>query len=275
MMTRKPATHVSILSQLDTLKTEARAAVAALDEQIRDRHAQLDRLMKSVRQTDAAALIVADLRRQVSEWRAKLARRAAAAANLLAHVEITRQTSVSGDGTPVYETRAPHALDIVEHNASGIAVLALLWDEERIEAWAQEQAAAAGCPALGKSIAELKQAADTLHAEIVELNDQRAQARAALANLIDMELSPLIDGEQLARMHAPEPAGQRDQQERFGVFDAQGKPVSAAGSDGYVRFWEDRQRTEALERAALTGGDAIVADADDADDRALRNMGVL
>lgn len=274
-MTKKPAPHVTILSQLDTLKTEARAAVAALDAQIRDKHAQLDRLLKSVRQTDAAALIAADLRRQVGEWRAKLANRAATAANLRTHAEITMQTGVNGDGSPMYATSTPSRLDILEYDAPGIAALALLWDEERIEAWAQEQAAAAGCPAMGKPIAELKEAADALHAEFVQLNDQRAQARAALSNLIDMELSPLIDGEQIARMHAPQPDGQRDQVEQVGVFDAQGNPLSAAGSDGYGRFWEDRRRAEALERAALSDADTMLADADDADTRALRNFGVL
>lgn len=275
MTAKKPSTHASIFEQLGTLKTEARAAMAALDAQIRDRTAQLGRIVKSVRQADAAALIVADLRRQVGEWRQKLADRAAAATTLRAHAELTMQSGMNGDGSPEYATTVPRPLDILEYNAPGLAALALLWDEDKIEAWAQEQAAAAGCPEQGKSIAELKEAADALHIEILELNEQRAQARAALANLIDMELSPLIDAEQFARVHAPQAVGQQlEAPPRFGVFDADGKPLSAV-TDGYEAFWERRRHAEALERAALTGGDAILADAADADDRALRSMGVL
>lgn len=275
-MTKKPATHIGILSQLDALKTDARAAVAALDEQIRDKHTQIGRLMNSVRQTDAVALIVADLRRQVGEWRQKLAQRAAAAASLRAHAVVTMQAGVNGDGSPEYVTSSPSPLGILEYNAPGIAALALLWDEAKIEAWAKEQAVAAGCAELGKGVAELQQEVDALHAEIVELNAQRAQAHIALGDLIDMELSPLIDGERIARMHAPQPEGRREEESgRFGVFDAAGKPLSAVGSDGYVKYWEDRRRAEALERAALSDADTVLADTDDADTSALRSFGVL
>ncbi|PRD66969.1 hypothetical protein C6P64_02235 [Malikia granosa] len=71
-------------------------------------------------------------------------------------------------------------------------ILALTMTDEQIQAWALQAARNAGAQDGGPGLDQLKADHERLIDELVELHEQRRQAKEHLSGLVNMALSPLV-----------------------------------------------------------------------------------
>lgn len=180
-----------ITTRLDDLRIEARRGLDAVDGAIRDKTDRLAVVTTfSVNQTDAAALIAADIKRTLEEPRRKLAQRAAQARHLFNHRPVAKFGAINAKGEIQETTSEPRPLNILPYNLSVLELAALVLTDAQIEAFAQQ--AVADCDVFGPSVDQLKAEADGLADELRELHHHRVEVKAEFGQLISATVSPLV-----------------------------------------------------------------------------------
>ena len=205
-MTKTPATRTlfgkvsnlfgvqkAVSDQIGQAKTAAQEAVDQLDAAIREKTEAAAQISRRVSVADAAAHIAESIRNTLQKSREDLQRRADAAIHLGAHRPIREIGSVfDGNGdTPLRELPA-HPIQVLTHPIEPTEILALTMTDEQIQAWALQAARNAGAQEDGPGLNQLKADHERLIDELVELHEQRRQAKEQLAGLINMALSPLV-----------------------------------------------------------------------------------
>ncbi|MDD2872727.1 MAG: hypothetical protein PHG21_03770, partial [Azoarcus sp.] len=148
---------------------------------------------------DAAALINADIRRSIESHRKTLMRRAAPAVSLTSHKPVKHFNVINGAGHTSATVSTPRPLSILDFDTEPLSILALLWDQKRIDTFAREAAMEAGAREGGPSVSELRTTAERLADELEVMHIERAEAKEALSSLVEVALSPLVENAFLAR----------------------------------------------------------------------------
>ncbi len=205
-MTKTPATRTlfgkvadlfglqkAVSDQIGQAKTAAQEAVDQLDAAIRDKTEAANEMTRRVSVADAAAHIADGIRNTLRKSREDLQRRAEPAIHLGAHHPIREIGSVfNGNGdTPLRELDV-RPVQVLSWPIDSTEILALTMTDEQIQAWALQAARNAGAPENGPGLDQLKADHERLIDELVELHEQRRQAKDQLAGLINMALSPLV-----------------------------------------------------------------------------------
>lgn len=250
----------ALLSDLESgiceIKNRAQRHVAELDAKIHEINAKLASLGKEIPRDAFVRQVIEDVRRSVAYEKVSTDKRALGAAQLNAHFEMRSLQAVNGDGSPDYVFRPKRILNIFDHDTKATALIAALPDlfEPAIEAWAGRLADDLGLPKEG-SIEDLQRRQSSLQAELEELIAARERSRASLSSIMEASLTPLLDEQKFLRMIGklpPESVAQGPSGRPAGVYDADGNPQAAIGSDGYRRYWDHRHAVEAEEQARNT-----------------------
>lgn len=267
-----------IQRQILQLADQARDGLQALDEritQLRERHAAI---VARVDQGTAAAAIVGDVEAFIEDDADMIRRTATAAAFAGNHVALNEICAIKGDGTYDVRKSSPSSrLGIFSGRDFSPAVLLEILDPDRrlLRAWAMKVAAEAGCPKTGPSPAEIAEHGDELMREILDLMAERQDAERAFQSLLGESAGAIEASQAMKRMLSPVAEGKPDvpsSTRPAGVYDADGKPLSAIGSDPWHAAMEHRRRAAELQAAAEIGTpDALLAAADRRDDAGLRH----
>ena len=183
----------TVSDQIGQAKIAAQDGVDRLDAAIREKTQFANELARRVSVADAAAHIADGIRSTLEQAREDLQRRANKAAHLGAHRPIREIGSIiTGDGrSPLRELKAQPA-QVLSWPIEPTEILALALTEDRIQAWALEAARKAGAQATGPGLDQLKAEHERLIDELIDLHEQRRQAKEQLSGLISMALSPLV-----------------------------------------------------------------------------------
>jgi len=183
----------AVSDQIGQAKTAAQDAVDQLDAAIREKTEAANELTRRVSVDDAAARIADSIRNTIRRSRADLQRRADAAVHLGAHRPMREIGSVfDGNGAAPLRELEQRRVEVLSYPIDPTEILALTMTDEQIQAWALQAARNAGAQEDGTGIDQLKADHERLVDELVELHEQRRQAKAQLAGLINMALSPLV-----------------------------------------------------------------------------------
>ena len=242
--------QTNIAERLDAFRAEANTGMAALDTRIRELSEAHDRLTRSVRLEDAARLIADDIRESIREARAHLEHRAASAARLDAHAPIRKFGALTADGAVDATTTTPAPLRLLAYDTGPLEVLALLLTDDQINAFAEAAAQAAGAKRGGRSVAELLVEADRTAAELEALFEERSKAKAALSDLIEVSLSPLVPDAFFNRQPEQTPYNPAQDAPKVRQLDADGNEVNRSYGMSYDELWAHRATMDATERAA-------------------------
>jgi hypothetical protein len=270
MPTAAPTTdHVlsDLQKSIADLQARARTHVDTLDERIRALAAKQGALGKQIPREAFVAKIVADVRDTAAADGILATSRAKAAAHLHAHVPIRRLHAVNYSGVPDFITSGPRPLQILDHQTPALALVGMLPElfEPAIAAWAGKLADELGLPATG-SIEKVGAEYARLQTEIEGLTAERETAKLQLSELVTVAGSPFIDQESFKRMRGElpplsEPIQEDKNSRPVGVYDEDGRPQSAIGSDGWNEYWAKRRAADAADAQAeaaapyaLTGG---------------------
>lgn len=264
-----------ITQQIEALARQAEQGLAALDQRIAELRGRHEALTRHVSAHDAAAAIVADIQASIQRDYERIIAAAQPAAFLKQHAPHRRVMAINGAGQYEIHTSTPAPrLGILDNRPPG-ALFAALIEPGRLEAWALGLARAAGCPDEAPPPADIAQQADALMAELENLLAERADAAAAFEGLLGESAHVAEIAAAVRRMHAPLAEGKPDEPSSTrpaGVYDADGKPLSAIGSDGWREAMEYRRRAAELQAAAEIGTpDGLLAAADRRDDAGLRH----
>lgn len=205
-MTKTPATRTlfgkvsdlfglqkAVNDQIGQAKTAAQDAVDQLDAAIREKTEAAAQLTRRVSVADAAAHLAESIRDTLRQSRVDLQRRANSAIHLGAHRPMREIGHVfDGNGaSPLRELEARPA-QVLSWPIEPTEILALTMTDEQIQAWALQAARSAGAQEDGPGLDQLKAEHERLIDELVELHEQRKQAKEQLAGLVNMALSPLV-----------------------------------------------------------------------------------
>jgi hypothetical protein len=109
--------------------------------------------------------------------------------------------------------------------------------------------------------------------EILKWTEERQDAQRSFESLIGQSGAAIEAAQALRRMHAPVAESQPhapSSTKPAGVYDADGKPLSAIGSDAWHATMAHRARIEDQERSARAGTlEGDIEAMNEADDRAL------
>ena len=265
-----------IQRQILQLANQARDGLQALDEritQLRERHAAI---VARVDQGTAAAAIVGDVEAFIEDDADMIRRTATAAAFAGNHVALNEICAIRGDGTYDVRKSSPRSrLGIFSGRDFSPAVLLEILDPDRrmLRAWAMKVAAEAGCPKTGPSPAEIAELGDELMREILDLMAERQDAERAFQSLLGESAGAIEAAQAMKRMLSPVAEGKPDgpsSTKPAGVYDADGKPLSAIGSDAWRDTMAHRARMEDQARSARAGTlEGDIEAMNEADDRAL------
>ncbi len=181
----------TIATKMHKLRLEASRSMEAVDSAIRSKTERLTAVTTfSINQTDAAALIAADIKRTLEEPRRKLAQRAAQAGHLFNHRPVAKFGAINAKGEIQETTSEPRPLNILSHNLTVLELAALTLTDAQIDAFAQQ--AVADCKTSDPSVEQLKAEADGLANELRELHRQRLEVKTEFGQLINATASPLV-----------------------------------------------------------------------------------
>lgn len=178
-----------MITEHQKFKTRAAEIIAALDVKIAEKSAEHHRLLGMVSIDNAVSLVMRDVDESAKDEHRHALYLIRSAGRLNHHVEVDVQSGANGSGEPTYNSKSPSPLHLLR-NLSASGLVSLLPDLFRpaIEALVRQELASTGNPATGLSIADLKQQADTVLAELRNLTDQRIKSVKLLDNLLAEEL---------------------------------------------------------------------------------------
>lgn len=181
-----------IQGKIEDFHAEALREIAGLDSQIESKLSLKAEVERSICLEDAAAAIEASIRHSLDGVRRHFDSGAASSVFLHVH-EDTLTISNNANGERKAESRTKRRLDLLPYDTSPLTILALLWGDKEIKAFAKTAALAAGAkPAPeGLRVDEALENSNRLHAEIMELEKARQSAVAALGGFSKITLSDL------------------------------------------------------------------------------------
>lgn len=183
----------TVMRGVEDARKAAASAISKMDDEIRalsDAHGQL--LARSVRESDAVALVAGNIRALVAKERGFIFSRVAAATNLGAHATIKQGGVMVADGSLVFEERVASGVDLFHALSSSAGLAAFLLDDEAIDALASRWVKAVGAKEEGESVEELSLKAAELVERLESLCNQRTQLQRELKNFVDIQLSPFV-----------------------------------------------------------------------------------
>lgn len=192
----------SIVQKIEALQQESLRDIDALTECIAAKQQEHSKVDRSICFEDAAALLEDTLRRLLKSRREKIYAAAGRALLLGSHAETESCASYNGKGELQFRTRGVAQIDIIDHGGDALDVLALIWGDEQIKAFAAEALSAAGAkPAPeGLTVAEAVSRSKALVSEMKALSQTRSEAVEAMKQIGSVTLS------QFVRRTNPEPS---------------------------------------------------------------------
>lgn len=185
-----------IQQRIEGFHAEALREIEALNSEIKRKLSLKNEVEKSICLEDAAAAIEASIRHSLDDKRRYLDSEAACSVFLSAH-EDTLTICNNANGERGASSRTKRRMDLLPYDVSPLTVLALLWGDKEIKAFAKTAALAAGAkPAPeGLRVEEALERSNKLHAEIMALEEARQSAVAALGGFSKITLAELAEEE--------------------------------------------------------------------------------
>ncbi|WP_422848962.1 hypothetical protein ACOYR4_06140 [Acidovorax sp. M14] len=184
----------SIIQKIEALQQESLRDIDALTDGIAVKQKEFATVGGSICFEDAAALVVDTLRRLLKSRREKIYAAAGRALHLVSHVETESGASYNGDGELQFKKRNVAHLDIIGHDGDALDVLALIWGDEEIKAFAAEALSKVGAkPAPeGLTVAEALSRSNALVSEMKTLSQTRSAAVAAMKQIGAVTLQQFV-----------------------------------------------------------------------------------
>lgn len=236
----------NVQEQILALANQARDGLAAIDAHLAQLRARHDQVTALVDVQTAADKIVDDIMRSAADDARMIRATAKAAVHASHHTRFRQIKGFNGAGNlDVTEAGPPPRLGIMDGRVSAAALLAILDPTgEKLRAWAEGIAHEAGCPKTGPSPAAIAAEAEAIMGEILQWTEERQDAQRSFESLLGQSGAAIEAAQALRRMHAPVAEGQPpapSSTKPAGVYDADGKPLSAIGSDGWREAMEYRR----------------------------------
>lgn len=201
--TATPTTINEIDKLLDQVEKSTRTSLASLEAAILDRRNALQNLNK-VGIDDASKMIADAIKFNLQAAREKMIAGCAGATRLNAHVETPDVSSLDSGGGLKWREKAPPSLVLQPFRfLEPLDVLAIVMNDDAIEAFSKDAARASGCEPNRPSPEQLHAQAKILAADLEKLVHQRNDLQSRMASLL------------VARPNEPKPSAEP---QNFGNF---------------------------------------------------------
>lgn len=186
------STAAKIQQRIEGFHAETLREIEAMDSEIESKLSLRAEVERSICLEDAAAAIEASIRHSLADARRHFDSDAACSVLLSAH-EDTLTIYSNANGERKAQSRTKIRMDLLPFDVRPLTVLALLWGDKEIKAFAKTAALAAGAkPAPdGLRVDEALGRSNKLYAEIMALEEARQSAVAALGGLSKITLAEM------------------------------------------------------------------------------------
>lgn len=221
-----------ILQKIGQFRAESAKDIGDIDALIEQKLRELVEIHQGVCLEDAAALIERSIRASLDERRDRLYRTAALARDLAYHADVRLSRGHNGIGQRTFHDLEKKRLEVTPYDMDSLDVLALVWSDKEVKAFAESAALAAGAkPAPdGLTVGEAVQRSNVLLAEIESLEETRQQAAAVLAELSGVSLSKFSQEAEKAAIVLDEITSTQT--------TGDGPTVKVRGADGVMRPYQ-------------------------------------
>ena len=223
-----------MLQKIGQFRADAIKDIEAVQSDIDRKCDEMAEINRSVCLEVVAALIERSIHASLDNRRAKLYHAASAAKFLTHHADVRMPSGTNGDGRLTFSDGAKRSIDVLSHYSEPLDVLALVWGDKEIRAFAEGAALAAGAkPAPdGLTVEDALERSKAVLTEIESLEETRQQAVAVLNELAGVSLYQFAKKAEKAAVvldqiaSAPTPA------------PSAGPSVKVRGADGVMRPYQ-------------------------------------
>ena len=184
----------SVLQKIGRFRADAAQGISELQAEIDRKQDEFGQINQSVCFEDAAALIERLIHSHLDDRRSLMFSAAASAKHLAYHTDLRKPSGLDGVGRVSFSDGTKRRIDILSYYTEPADVLAMLWGDKEIRAFAETAARAAGAKTVaegGLPVAEALERAQALVAEIESLDEARFQAQNVLNEIAAISMFKL------------------------------------------------------------------------------------